>query len=93
MRRTSRRRGVGAILSDPLGLDITGGATGPIGDDGSVTSNSGSDDGSVTSNSGSGDYCIELSSGSSFCVSLVTVALVVGGGILALAVLSGGRRR
>lgn len=82
MRRTSRRRGVGEILSDPLGLDITGGATGPIGDDDSVTSNS-----------GSGDYCIELSSGSSFCVSLVTVALVVGGGILALAVLSGGRRR
>jgi hypothetical protein len=82
MRRTSRRRGFGAILSDPLGLDITGGATGPIGDDSSANGNS-----------EVGDYCIELSSGSSFCFSLVMVALVVGGGIFALAMLSGGRHR
>ena len=32
MRRTSRR-GLGEIVDDPLGIDITGGHTGPIGTD------------------------------------------------------------
>jgi hypothetical protein len=32
MQRTSRR-GLGEIVDDPLGIDITGGHTGPIGTD------------------------------------------------------------